>query len=227
MSKAGYHRRMSRRRRMSYGLVAVAALLACSPDEERNDRFRGHGGGGSDATSTTTSAGPGGGGGATSSSTGPTSSSTSASSSSAGGACTDPFPEPNDTEADAVYLGAIDDCDSSAAMLEGVLAGDDVDWWTYDGIDGNCIVDADRQFSSMGGSIRVCKYFDCPGVVVTCPNGTSPDNSPDQGLPGCCSQAGFNVAPDCNGLDDSSYVFIRVDKQPIDDCVGYALAYHY
>jgi hypothetical protein len=209
-------------------LLAFAVLAACEEDEQRNDRFRDDDAGGGGATAATTTTGGSGGSGGMGGATASSASTSAPASSSTGQTCNDPHPEePNDTEATATYLGAIDDCDGSGMILEGVLPDGDVDWWTYDGIDDvGCVVDADRQLTSQGGSILVCKYFDCPGVAVTCPGGTSPDSSPS-GLPGCCGTSSFNVAPNCTGLDESAYVFLRVEKQPIDPCVSYSIAFHY
>src|SRR5262245_7680945 len=125
-------------------LIALAiggtAFGCAGGDEVRRDRFHESGGsgggdggyGGAGAAATNSSSGVGAQG-PTSSSVGGGSTTNSSSSGSgpsttgAGGSppvCNDTGPgEPNDTEATATNLGDIDDCDSSALSVDGVLAG--------------------------------------------------------------------------------------------------------
>jgi len=152
-------------------------------------------------------------------------------SSSSGTPCTDDGPdEPNESEASAASLGVVGDCDQSATKtVDGVLAGDDVDWYVYQGDDlTGCVVDPYRDVEADGG-YRVCKFMGCAEGVAqgTCPEGTSAETSPD-GLPGCCAQQAFNLPMDCpDWWDDSATVYIRVDKPPAYECVNYTLTIHF
>jgi hypothetical protein len=208
------------------GLVLPAAIASCVTEERTDDdgRFS------TDAASSSSSGvgiggaggnpvGPGAGGNSTSSS--------STSGSGAGVPCPDNGPEPNNSEATATNLGMIDDCDNSGSMVSGTLAGNDVDWYKYQGSDTfGCNVDAYRSITS-DGQARVCKFPDCPNLVVTCPAGTVPETSPT-GLAGCCSLNPFQLAVDCpNTTSDDATVYIRVDKPPSFACVNYTLEFHY
>ena len=154
-----------------------------------------------------------------------------------GGVCQDPqcggdIHEPNDDEANAVYLGQIDDSDDSGGVFSGSLHHDgDVDWFYYQGDDdftGN--VDPARQLVS-SGQVRLCKFLECDnGVSETefeCPAGTAYALSP-MARPGCCA-TGDVVLPDlnCAGVtEDNAMIYMRVDM-PEDACVTYSVAYHY
>jgi hypothetical protein len=217
-------------------LMAAGALLGCAGgDNVADDRFGGGGSGGDDAGSsatgpstgsgsTATGAGGAGDGGAAASS-----SSHAASTGSGQPACDDTGQaEPNDGEGSAGDIGVLDDCDGSGGYLEGVLSGNDVDWYTYQGNDGfGCVVDASRSIES-DGEVRVCQFFDCSGEMVDigCPEGTAAETSPE-GRNGCCSQDPFEVGIDCPGLNDSANVYVRVDKPPAYACVHYTLTLHY
>jgi hypothetical protein len=140
--------------------------------------------------------------------------------------------EPNETEAEAPFLGTIDDWDQSGQMAFGVLEDtDDVDWFHYFGTDEvGFIVDPERQvFSS--GQTRLCKYVECwnglAQTVVTCPSGTTTDTSPD-GRPGCCSFTAFAVHDvNCvSTIDEDLDVYVRID-QPSAACLSYTLQYHF
>jgi hypothetical protein len=222
-----------------YGALGIltAFWAACSVVEEPSDddgRF----GESSASTVTTAQQGVGGssvadsGAGASSSSTASsqggasTVTGTASSTIGSGGACPDTSAEPNNTEGEATSLGVLDDCDEVGFTVKGVLAGSDVDWYTYDGKDKfGCIMEPARAVST-NQQVRICKFFDCAGVSLTCPSGTSDDTSPN-GYPGCCSVNGFTVAPDCNGASDDATVYIRIDKPPSFPCVTYDLSFHY
>jgi len=141
--------------------------------------------------------------------------------------CTDLDDESNDTESSAVYLGTIDDHDGSGGVAEGTLNGNDVDWYFYDGVDvAGAFVDATVSVTA-DSTVRVCQFFECDGIMVDCPDGTTPEDSPS-GRPGCCASEGFDLAPDCSSVfDQSATVYIRLDKPPAIACVDYSLAYHY
>jgi hypothetical protein len=160
--------------------------------------------------------------------TGQTSTVTGSSSSTvgSGGSCPDTSDEPNNSEQTATDLGSFDDCDEIGTTIKGVLPGNDVDWYTYDGTDKfGCIVEPTRSVIS-SAQVRICKFFDCKGISLTCPVNTSVDTSPD-GHPGCCSVNGFTVAPDCDGFSDDATVYLRIDKPPSFPCVTYDLSLHY
>lgn len=161
-----------------------------------------------------------------------TASSTTASSTGTGAACSDPGPgEPNDTLVNAYQLPPISDCNSDAAMVSGMLGpngpnGGDVDWYKYDGSDTfGCVVDPTRQL--IGPTMRVCKYLGCTAAQVTCPSGSQFDVF--AGKPGCCWMGGAEVTAslNCNGTDDSSTVYIRVDHPNGPGCETYQLNYHF
>jgi hypothetical protein len=147
----------------------------------------------------------------------------SSSSGSGGSGCSDPG-EPNDSEQDAVPLLAQGDCDK-IEMVAGTLGDGDGDWFKYQGNDGFCSVDPTRTLSA-DGQVRLCKFADCPGAVVTCPNDTTPFKSPD-GLDGCCAQAGFAMTVDCDGFSDDATIYLYLDKPINKKCTNYTVSYHY
>lgn len=190
----------------------------------------GHVSSGASGSGSTTSSG------STAAGTGPGSSSASghASSGAGGASCDDVGPgEPNDTEASAVVLGEIDDCDESGSKTSGVLAGpNDVDWYRYVGDDDiGCVVDPQRDFAIAGGAFaRICKFVECASGAtdassVQCPDGTAKETSPS-GRPGCCDAKPFAIDVDCSGLSDDATIYLRVDEANA-DCVAYELGYHY
>ncbi|MEZ4439081.1 MAG: hypothetical protein R3B72_08330 [Polyangiaceae bacterium] len=217
------------------GFCVVGVMVACSQAEPERKRFE-EGGGGSGATIST--GGDLGVGGASGGSTPVTvgaggmpvtsASSSSTSSSSSGMPCNDPGPEPNDTLATATYLGSIDDCNGSGLTFQGVLDGDDVDWFTYDAADVSfCSVDPYRELVA-DSQVRLCKYLDCVSgtTQVTCPSGTS--TSTASGLDGCCGTSPFTVDVNCTGtLSDDTTVYFRIDKPSGFSCVSYSGSFHY
>lgn len=209
-----------------YALLSVLAACGGETEETRDigDGGSGVGGGGGGlgtgtGTDTTTGTGTG-----TGTSTG-TGSDTNTGTDT--GVCTDIDDESNDTESSAIYLGAIDDHDGSGGIVEGTLNGNDTDWYFYDGADvAGAFVDATVDVMA-ASTVRVCQFFECDGIMVDCPEDTTPETSPS-GRPGCCSSMGFDLAPDCSAVfDQSSTVYIRLDKPPAIACVDYSLAYHY
>lgn len=151
--------------------------------------------------------------------------------------CDDPQPGYN-SEDHAVELGTIDDCDGDGANVEGKLPSGDADWYRYVGNDSwGCAVDASRSLVA-DDDVRLCKYLDpetdpssdgleCEDLTFDCPEGTTPDTSPE-GRDGCCSNDGaFELEPNCKGTDDSVAVYIRVDSPNKTSCISYALDYHY
>ncbi|MEQ9323511.1 MAG: hypothetical protein RIF41_30390 [Polyangiaceae bacterium] len=134
--------------------------------------------------------------------------------------------EPNDSEATALSIGAINDCDDDGAMLAGALDGPtDEDWYFYSGSDDfGCVVDPTRAVTATG-TLRLCKFAECDGVSVSCQNGSQPANSP-KGNPGCCHTQGFGMDVDCSGVSDDATIHLRFD-QAGSACVEYSLDYHY
>ena len=157
------------------------------------------------------------------------SSSGSTTSTGSGPTCMDTGPgEPNDTIATAFALPAITDCNSDAAVLQGVLGENpnDVDWYKYDGSDTfGCVVDPTRQLT--GQNIRICKYITCTNAAFTCPSGTQFDTQ--AGKPGCCWTGGQSVTVDlsCNTTNDSATVFMRIDHPGGPGCEPYQVDYHF
>jgi hypothetical protein len=227
----------------------LTAAWACSSGTEHTEGFEelpgdstgsGVGGSGSSATTdaSTTSA--------ASATTSATTSSTAATTTSAtttaatttaeattsaasGAGCDDPGDEPNETEAQATSLPDLTDCDllGGDPTVSGVLrSGADVDWYKYSGDDSiGCLVDPTRDFE---GGARLCKFADCADGsegTMTCGGGSSDATSPD-GLPGCCSDAGFSMDVDCDSIDDDATIYMRFDL-PHDACLAYTLTYHY
>lgn len=147
-----------------------------------------------------------------------------------GDACegTEPGEPNNDAEATATYVGLISDDDDDASSFSGVLAdGSDVDWYTYSGVDTlGYTVDPTRSFSA--GQFRVCKFAECINAApttVTCNDGSSSATSP-AGRKGCCYTSAFSIDVDCEGEDDDTKIYVRVD-QATSACASYTISYHY
>lgn len=208
--------------------VALVGFAACVVEEPERRRFDDDGGAGGAAVSTTSlSSSVGGGfGGQTASSTSvaSTSAAVTSSSSSTGTGCNDLYPEPNDTQANAIDLGAIDSCDSSEMTEQGTLAGNDIDWFTFEA-DAAPFCWA-RPYGRIvsDSQTRMCMYFLCksaPSPDVDC-KGAQPATAP-QGQPGCCGSSELEPKIAC----DSAFVWIRVDKPPVPACVDYSVTFHY
>lgn len=140
--------------------------------------------------------------------------------------------EANNTERTASDLGDFGSADDKEGTeLTAVLDGsDDVDWFFYDGTDGNLsFVDPARELNTVGG-LRLCKYVECDNGLletdVTCPEGTAMATSPEN-RPGCCGDDGFEIELNCEGvIGDDARVYMRVD-QAQQECVQYTIDYHY
>lgn len=207
-------------------------LAACIVKDDRQDRFDDGAGAASSAVAQS------GAGGMTSvntsvqtssTSVGVTNSSSTSASTGSGDSCPDTGDEPNDTEADATDLGILpDECDSSGSTVYGVLSGNDVDWFMYQGTDtfSTCQVDPGRSVSA-NGQVRICKFLECDGLATpSCPTGTTSESSPE-GRPGCCSLNAFNLGVNCSGISDDAKVYIRLDKPSSFPCIDYGLEFHY
>lgn len=137
--------------------------------------------------------------------------------------------EPNDTESTAVDLGVITDCDGDGSSFSGVVAGlDDEDWFKYQASDDfGCSVDATRDVMA-GQAVRFCKYAQCTDgseASFSCPGGATAATSPD-GRPGCCANAGFSFAPDCESISDDAIIYMHV-RTMMNVCASYSVDYHY
>jgi len=143
--------------------------------------------------------------------------------------CTNDANEPNDSEQQATDMGTIDDCNGSGFGFAGVLANNDVDWFSYDGQDTfGCSVDPSRSITA-DAQARVCKYFDCGSADedVTCSANTQADTSPS-GRPGCCGQTVVEPTINCLGTSsDDATVYLRIDKPSGFSCVSYSVDLHY
>lgn len=160
-----------------------------------------------------------------------------------GGSCSDPGPEPNDSEVLAspacgsppCVAGDCDDEGSTGyggtlAPAGGVIGPGEVDYLKYDGKDelGLCQVNATAKTADSG--FRLCLFVSCDaGTKLNgCTQGTV-DQSPT-GIPGCCVTAPGTVEAnhDCGGTvtdNDSAHVFLRVDQATA--CTPYAIDYHF
>ena len=143
-------------------------------------------------------------------------------------ACVDPGKEPNDTQATATPLGTITDNDADGGFVCAALSSPtDVDWYIYSGVDklGNVVDPTRTMIASSQG--RLCVYARCvsTGTTVTCLQG-SKDQAP-QGQNGCCGQGTIAPRVNCEGLDDSMTVWIKVENQNALACVPYELEYHF
>ncbi len=133
------------------------------------------------------------------------------------------------TEAEAHYLGGINDDDGAGGTVSGVLTGpDDVDWFRYDGSDALFnTVDPFRALAS-DAPVRFCKFAACADgeIEFPCDGGSEVATSPD-GRTGCCHPSLVHVTgADCPGLNDDMAVWIRVDQAEA-ACVPYAFDYHF
>jgi len=214
---------------LASGLL-MAAVCACVIEEEDSRRFdddatTGAAGGG-DAVAAT---GAGAALATSTTSTGAGAASTTSSSSTGGNPpppCDDPYDEPNDSQSTATDLGAVSDC-TDPTQVDGVLDGNDEDWFTYSGSDDAlCFVAPGRQLMVEGGQARVCKFVSCDGLELTCPEDSSYEESP-QGTPGCCSSSDVEPDINCSGLSDDATVWIRIDKPATFACVEYSLTFYY
>ena len=137
--------------------------------------------------------------------------------------------EPNDSQSSAIALGTISDDDDDGGYVCGALAGpDDVDWYVYNGEDKPFnAVDPKRSLSA-NANARLCVYAQCvgnSGTYVSCV-GETKDTAP-QGQLGCCSYGSVTPGIECDGLDDSATIWIKVENDAGLACVDYQLSYHF
>jgi hypothetical protein len=142
--------------------------------------------------------------------------------------CVEPGPEPNDSQAEATQLGMISDNDADGGTVCGVLSSPtDVDWYVYGGLDklGN-VVDPTRTLTAAANA-RLCVYARCTatGTSISCLQGAK-DTAP-QGQNGCCGAGKIAPYVNCEGLDDSMTVWIKVENNDALACLPYQLDYHF
>lgn len=144
--------------------------------------------------------------------------------------CEDYGAEPHDNQETAQSLGKLSDDDADGGTACGTLRGaNDIDWYTFGGDDafGNFVDPFRSLVTQSGEGARLCVYIQCNNqpTSVNC-KGSTPDVAP-LGQSGCCD--GDVVAPslNCDGLDDSAKVWIRVDNPAKLACVPYQLDYHF
>ncbi|MDC0719161.1 hypothetical protein [Nannocystis bainbridge] len=145
-------------------------------------------------------------------------------------ACEDYGQEPHENQETAQNLGTISDDDKDGSFVCATIKGkNDVDWYTFAGDDAFLnYVDPVRSLVQQNGSGgRVCVYLQCNsgGTSINC-SGATPDTAP-LGQKGCCSTTSVAPKLDCDGLDDSAKIWIRVDTPDSLACVPYQLDYHF
>ncbi len=141
-----------------------------------------------------------------------------------GGAGCSPGNEPNETQNVATSLGTVGDCSSDQTVSAGLNGNTDVDFYSFDGTDGVCIV---NPSASTTAKVRLCMYASCTGLTLTCSSGTT---STVSGLQGCCTTPnGGSVALDinCSGINDNAKVYLRVDGGAAAQCTPYSVTYTY
>lgn len=142
--------------------------------------------------------------------------------------CVDDGPEPNNSQGSATQLGQITDKDGDGGTVCGVLGSvDDVDWFVFGGEDVPLgVVDPTRTLIATAGA-RLCVYAHCEsgGTSVGCFLDT-PDTAPG-GDKGCCGVGTVSPNINCDGLDDSATVWIKVEHTNGLACEEYQLDYHF
>ncbi|MEZ4452121.1 MAG: hypothetical protein R3B09_21835 [Nannocystaceae bacterium] len=142
--------------------------------------------------------------------------------------CADPGPEPSDSQSTAIQLGQITDKDGDGGTVCGVLGtADDVDWYVYGGNDvAFAMVDPTRTVTASAAA-RLCVYAKCGsgGTAVSCFL-DSPATAPF-GEKGCCGFGTVSPSINCDGLDDSATIWIKVENTDELGCLQYQLDYHF
>ena len=144
-------------------------------------------------------------------------------------------PDPNDpggTEPTARVMAATDDCDSSAATLQGITRGiADTDMYRTTFSDkSTCRLDPELRLE--GTSLEFCAFFKCKvneatTEVKSCGGGVKKDS--DTGLHGCCAGAPATMTVDwnCGGtIDEQSDIYFRV-RPTQNTCQRYTLSYKF
>jgi len=166
--------------------------------------------------------GSGGSTGGTGGSTGGTGGSTGGTGGTGGTTC-DASYEPNETQSTAKGLGTVGDCASDATLSAALDGSGDVDFYTFNGTDGVCIV---NPAVSTTDNVELCMYADCPGLTLSCKQGSPSSLS---SLQGCCVSSGGTVelSIDCTGISDDATVYMQVNGASGGQCTPYSITYHY
>lgn len=162
----------------------------------------------------------------------------------AGNACSDPGPEPNNTEplaspACGMAPCNVTDCDSSGstgyggplAPATGVIGSGDIDYLRFHGEDKIGFCKVDPMVSTLDQGYRLCAFVACDISAthfIGCNQGTHA-TSPN-GLNGCCVAAPGTVELNYNCTStatytDSATIYLRVDQASA--CVPYTVNYHF
>ncbi|HEY8077846.1 MAG TPA: hypothetical protein VIF62_27155 [Labilithrix sp.] len=137
--------------------------------------------------------------------------------------CKNDAHEPNDSQAGATALAAMQDSpDSSNTVDSLVLADGDEDWFLVPvadtGFDGNPRIEATVGADYEIGVFYVC---DAGGDASYCPDGATQDDTIGMGCRGTRDVA---LKTSCSGIDESGKTWIRVRKTASDGmCSGYTL----
>lgn len=142
--------------------------------------------------------------------------------------CNQPEGEPNETEDDAVDLGAIE-CGAQAESTFGALAGVDLDMFRVQGTDSFVCLSNPSVTVTADVDLRTCLYFECDagGTNVSCPADNEDAESP-AGHPGCCGLNGASLASlDCMGIGspDNGTLYARVGQADSRMCIAYNMDY--
>lgn len=138
--------------------------------------------------------------------------------------------DPGGSETLAKKLPDIDDCDSSATNVKGVMNGPiDVDFYQVHAADTfGCVVGP--HVSSTAKGLEICVFVKCDNNGATsvsgCGNG-APKTS-DIGDPGCCfaTPGSVDISLSCSGINDSASLFFKVSQNGGDKCEPYEIDYH-
>ena len=152
--------------------------------------------------------------------------------------------EPSDSAGQALWLGQVDECDEDGQKVSAsgmILTGNaDDDWYKAEGVDdpGLCEEDPGLSVQTGGVSVRACIFVRCRNhdtdlnVDLFCQGGsTAAPDRPLSGYAGCCKTGGnvsFNTRIDCDGTDDDSTFYVRVDTLTASrQCVEYDIDIHF
>jgi hypothetical protein len=138
--------------------------------------------------------------------------------------------DPGGSETLAKKLPDIDDCDSSATNVKGVMNGAvDVDYYSVHAADTFfCVVGP--HVSSTAKGLEVCVFVKCDNSGATtisgCGGGVA--KTSEIGDPGCCfaTPGSTDISLNCSGINDSATLFMRVSQNGGDLCEPYELDYH-
>lgn len=145
-------------------------------------------------------------------------------------ACEDYGPEPHDNQETAQNLGKISDADSAGGTACGTLRGaNDIDWYTFSGDDafGNYVDPFRSLVTQSGEGARLCVYVQCANEPTSLDCKGSTASVAPLGQKGCCDADVVAPSLNCDGLDDSAKVWIRVDNPAMLACIPYQLDYHF